>query len=1614
MLNKKYNISKKMASVALSLIMTTGTLVPGFAEINHVESRANLGILQNGKEESEIKAKLRKLVEGIISDKSIRDRYVGTIFIKTVDNGTPFDVFSDGSKMNEAAIQDTPWWKLWQEAYRINGKLENLTDAQAKSLYDDLMLEKTALCFPLSNELRRDGYYEGKEADFDIYKVTSVNSYTPAQDIYTKGENNTEIKKLFGIVAVVKSGNEHDIMLSMNKNMVKSIKHISFNGIATVKPITAIRPVEQDSDIAMFSVTVPGEVGPENLVVNSLKYINNNNEEVTISEPFGIDIKYSQLKKVNTSLKDKRPEGYVENKIQAWMKRGDAIKREIMDLTETRKIDDALREIRDFRDMGEEDLTRLYEIVKPIYYAEYKETTRGILTKKLGQQKSSLDSSIYSPEIYTKESLENFKSELERISRSMDNKDLSDLVGDVARVTNLSFTVLRYNTEKLQGLYDKVKDRVDKRGSYESDSYAKFLVAFTRAEKWLETTKNTMPVPNDTKEIYDELKNAANSLKRKDGNSNDLIEDDKNKGQENDAIYDIKVNLQKPNGHENTDFSKFISKDAKYIVKEGGKSKKLVLYLKPIMSDNKIDKLITEFQYSRKNILQPANTITRKKYQVDFVDGSKALYSPEKIELDVDGKQDLLPIDITYCDSKEKVDGKRYITDNKLSINYDEKVKTDNENLKPDNGAGNKEEPNIPGKNESKDYTVNVKFLHEDGHSETHAAPALINRAKLSINGSDKILTLKLRPLYGEGGNPTGVISKIYYFEGNQKSGKKFEAKNKTTARIRMKYESVDKEYEYPTQVEIPVDGSTRQLYLGLDSATPVFGDKTHAHTVVLDIDYAKKTDGYNDNEVDKTQLINLINSINKDYYQVYKNIIPVKPYENLMSAYNNAILVSNNINSTKDEVSEAYINLFNSLIKPNLYIEFDIVKRQADADLKSDSESGKYTQESVKEAKKFVEDSYKELKEYLVRDDIQDSKIDDYKFELQHSPDRLRYDTSELEKVISEAEVKSNSDKYTDETLEYLKDKLSEAKSYLKETKSKRGQDKRSELIKEIDNAIKSLIEKTKKVSSQARKSLESKVSIAKKIEQGKKSKLAYDELNKVINESVNILNVSGNDDDYEKQIEKLEKAIEKFKASEDIKIDNADKNKEEDKNKEKDKNKEEDKNKEKDKNKEEDKNKEKDKNEDKDKNKEKDNDNSVKKNIDAKIMDENNRESMADIFLKDHKVVTKYDKDKDQTTYELTFKRYDVDKPSVGKLYVKNGEDFKEANLANEDKGVNTFKFIRKGEPEKSIIIKMYIPAMNAEKTAKLTLDVKNEIAKSEITSLEGENRYDTACKISKKLYPKTNKRAVLASGQVTVDALSTSLFASKKGAPILLTKSSYLPSETIRELKRLGVSEVSIIGGYNTINRQVTDELRAMGISTERIYGSDRYDTAIELAKKTGSDLKKLVIVNGVNYADAISISGYCAQNDYNMILTNGKSLSDGDMSLIKKSDEVIIVGGDKSISNDLERKIDMIAKKTRRISGYDRYETSLKLSEELYTKTDEILMAAGDNDKMTDALAGSQLAAYKKAPLQLVSNYMTSRQKKYIEDKKISNATILGGINSIGRSMRESIKSLIVKD
>ncbi|MCG6589370.1 cell wall-binding repeat-containing protein, partial [Clostridioides difficile] len=65
---------------------------------------------------------------------------------------------------------------------------------------------------------------------------------------------------------------------------------------------------------------------------------------------------------------------------------------------------------------------------------------------------------------------------------------------------------------------------------------------------------------------------------------------------------------------------------------------------------------------------------------------------------------------------------------------------------------------------------------------------------------------------------------------------------------------------------------------------------------------------------------------------------------------------------------------------------------------------------------------------------------------------------------------------------------------------------------------------------------------------------------------------------------------------------------------------------------------------------------------------------------------------------------------------------------------------------------------------------------------------------------------------------------------------------------------------IGGENSLSKNVQTQLSNMGISVERISGSDRYKTSISLAQKLNSikSVSQVAVANGVNgLADAISI-------------------------------------------------------------------------------------------------------------------------------------------------------------
>lgn len=141
----------------------------------------------------------------------------------------------------------------------------------------------------------------------------------------------------------------------------------------------------------------------------------------------------------------------------------------------------------------------------------------------------------------------------------------------------------------------------------------------------------------------------------------------------------------------------------------------------------------------------------------------------------------------------------------------------------------------------------------------------------------------------------------------------------------------------------------------------------------------------------------------------------------------------------------------------------------------------------------------------------------------------------------------------------------------------------------------------------------------------------------------------------------------------------------------------------------------------------------------------------------------------------------------------------------------------------------------------------------------SLVGSGRWETAIKISQNGW-KDATNAILVNDNSIADALSATPFAKLKDAPILLTQSDKLDSRTKAELKRLGVKNVYLIGGMNTLSTNIEKQLKSENMTFERISGNSRYETSLKLAERLDKEksISDIVVVNGEKgLADAVSV-------------------------------------------------------------------------------------------------------------------------------------------------------------
>lgn len=295
-----------------------------------------------------------------------------------------------------------------------------------------------------------------------------------------------------------------------------------------------------------------------------------------------------------------------------------------------------------------------------------------------------------------------------------------------------------------------------------------------------------------------------------------------------------------------------------------------------------------------------------------------------------------------------------------------------------------------------------------------------------------------------------------------------------------------------------------------------------------------------------------------------------------------------------------------------------------------------------------------------------------------------------------------------------------------------------------------------------------------------------------------------------------------------------------------------------------------------------------------------------------------------------------------------------------------------------------------------------------------IQGGTRIETAAAIAEKFNNGIVQAVVITTGDEFADALSGSTLAKKLNAPILLIGSGdNSPTyEYIKAHLDKQQGKIYILGGPGAVPDAFIKAFNDMGyLNIKRLSGQGRYETnqAIntELNAQEGTPI---VLATGEDFPDALSISSIAAIKGYPIVLSGNDYLPQNSIDTIKsiKPGTVYIAGGHGVVSESVKNTIKSIAglkdENIIRLSGQDRYETSLSIARHFNLDSNTVCFATGED--FPDALAGSVLAAKLNAPILLI-NDDPGELMKYIAGTKYSNRIIFGGPGAVSKTLEDAL-------
>ncbi|MCC0761849.1 serine hydrolase [Clostridioides sp. ES-S-0006-03] len=305
----------------------------------------------------------------------------------------------------------------------------------------------------------------------------------------------------------------------------------------------------------------------------------------------------------------------------------------------------------------------------------------------------------------------------------------------------------------------------------------------------------------------------------------------------------------------------------------------------------------------------------------------------------------------------------------------------------------------------------------------------------------------------------------------------------------------------------------------------------------------------------------------------------------------------------------------------------------------------------------------------------------------------------------------------------------------------------------------------------------------------------------------------------------------------------------------------------------------------------------------------------------------------------------------------------------------------------------------------TEYLKFATQTYVSEDSLTNLSSEKSF--TYQIDSKGYAKWYKIGDdIANKKIEVNLPQNSSFAvyDDKGTPVnysLVTKNNRV------RLPKGGV--IAFLGSPNA-KFEVTyqDEVNA-----NELTGTDRYETSIKISQAGWENAENAVLINDSAIADALAATPFAYKKDAPILLTGSSQINEKTLAELKrlKVKNVYVIGGEASVN---EKSLDTIKSdniSVSRISGNDRYETSLNLAKELkgISNVSKISVVNGEKG-LADAVSIGAASAQNDMPIILTNeNSNITEINDLFKDKKIDKSYIIGGEYTVSKNIESKLKN-----